>query len=182
MSSPPHPGAPRKREVWTSVEEFICETSAPMKEAKLALSTITDQGTVAKPSWTTLPGGDSDRRVVRCNAHEDCCVKVRIRIVCGIVNLSRNDAEHSTVDNHFDRTNAKLTREEKSEMATARGYGGTPAMVVSKMSAAAVKANATASIKKVGNDVAGLVGGSPHPAPPHPPSHPGATTNAIVHL
>ena len=96
-----------------------------MKEAKRALSTITDQGLVAKPSWTTLPGGDSDRRVVRCNAHEDCCVKVRIRIVMGVVNLSRNNAEHSTVENNFDRKNAKLTREEKSEMATARGYGGT---------------------------------------------------------
>ena len=164
------------------MKEFCCETSEPMKEAKRALSTITDQGLVAKPSWTTLPGGDSDRRVVRCNAHEDCCVKVRIRIVLGVVSLCRNDAEHSTVDNNYDRKNAALTREEKSELATARGYGGTPAMVVSKMSAAAVKANATASIKKVGNDVAGLVGGSPHPAPPHPPSHPGATTNAIVHL
>ena len=148
-------GAPRKRAQWRTV--LIVDS---IKDAKAALLVFDDNGEVKKPSWRSLPGGDYNRRKFQCSAHVDCEVLLRFTLnQAGRVELQRAEhREHSSVVNDKDRRNAKLTRDEKAELMLAREYGGTPATVLSKLEAVAVKNGNVQKVDGAPGEKSGLAG------------------------
>ena len=96
------------------------------------LESYNDDGKNAMCEWQRISGGDSWRKRYGCSMHLHCAVEVRVVATAdGSVHVERKRGTiHSTELKDFDRTNAKLTKEQKKRLREGVSWGGYPKNVM----------------------------------------------------